>query len=335
MIEITILVVIGIALALAFDFGNGRNDAANAVSTVVATRVLSLEAAVLLSAFFNLIAAFVFSTAVANTMGKGVVDPTGISVYVVISCLVSAIIWIYGLGKFGIPISSSHSLIGGLVGAAIAANGWQVVQTAGLMKIVAFVFLAPILGMICSFLFSLLVFWLVRRTAPDKVQGYFKKLQLISVSVYSLGHGTNDAQKTMGIITLLLFIGGFLGGSFYVPFWVVILSHLTIALGTLAGGKKVVKTMATKITKIRPVDGFCAETSGAAVILACSFLGIPVSTTHVIAGSISGVGVLKRASAVSWMTARRIVAAWFLTIPLTALAAAAVYYVVKFALGLP
>ncbi|MFH0884585.1 MAG: anion permease, partial [Candidatus Micrarchaeota archaeon] len=221
MIETTVLVVIGILLALAFDFGNGRNDAANAVSTVVATRVLSLPAAVLLSAFFNLIAAFVFSTEVASTIGKGVVDPTVINPLVVIAALLSAIIWIYGLCWLGLPISSSHSLIGGLLGAAIAARGFGVVQTEGLIKIVSFIFLAPFLGMVISFLFSLLVFFLVRRTPPAAVQKYFKFFQLVSVSIYSLGHGTNDAQKTMGIIALLLFLGGYLGDSFHIPFWVV------------------------------------------------------------------------------------------------------------------
>jgi len=334
MIEVTILVVIGIALALAFDFGNGRNDAANAVSTVVATRVLSLPAAVFLSAFFNFVAAFLFSTEVAKTVGTGVVDPAAISVYVVLSGLISSIIWIYGLGWLGIPISSSHSLIGGLMGAAIAAAGWGAIQSEGVVKIVAFIFIAPILSMIFAFLFSILVFWLARRTAPGKLQDLFRKLQLISVSFYSLGHGTNDAQKTMGVISLLLFLGGFSGDSFHIPFWVVLLSHFTIALGTLAGGQRIVKTMATKITKLRPIDGFCAETAGAGVIGLCSVFGIPVSTTHVIGGSISGVGVMNRTSAVNWNVARRIVIAWFLTIPLTAIVAAATYFIMKLALGL-
>jgi len=329
MIAITILVVAGIILALAFDFGNGRNDAANAVSTVVATRVLSLPAAVVLSAFFNFVAAFVFSTAVAHMIGTGVVDPTAINVYVVIAGLVSSIIWIYGLSFLGIPISSSHSLIGGLVGAAIAANGFGAVISDGLIKIVAFIFIAPIVGLIFAYMFSLLVLFIVRKTAPGKIQSVFKYAQLLSVSVYSLGHGTNDAQKTMGVISLLLFMGGFLGNSFSIPFWVVILSHLTIATGTLAGGRRIVKTMATKITKLRPIEGFCAESAGAAVIWACSSFGIPVSTTHVIAGSISGVGVLNRTSAVNWNIARKIVAAWFLTIPLTAIVAAVAYVIIR------
>lgn len=334
MIETTILVIFGILLALAFDFGNGRNDAANAVSTVVATRVLSLPAAVFLSAFFNLIAAFVFSTAVAHTIGTGVVDVNAINVYVVIACLLSAIIWIYGLCHIGIPISSSHSLIGGLVGAAVAASGFGIVNGAGLIKIAAFIFIAPILGMVFAYVFSLVVLFLVRKTAPGKINDAFKKIQLVSVSVYSLGHGTNDAQKTMGIIALLLFLGGFSGDSFSIPFWVVLLSHATIALGTIAGGRKIVQTMATKITKLRPIDGFCAETSGAGVILACSVLGIPVSTTHVIAGSISGVGVVNRTGAVNWSVAKKIVAAWFLTIPLTALVAAIIYYLMKMTFGI-
>ena len=334
MIEITILVVIGIILALAFDFGNGRNDAANAVSTVVATRVLSLPAAVLLSAFFNFIAAFVFSTAVAHTIGTGVVDPAAINVYVVIAGLISSIIWIYGLSFLGIPISSSHSLVGGLIGAAIAANGFGAVVSAGLIKIVAFIFIAPLSGLAVAYLFSPLVFFIVRNIIPSKVQSVFKYAQLLSVSVYSLGHGTNDAQKTMGVISLLLFMGGFLGSDFSIPFWVVILSHLTIAMGTLVGGRGIVKTMATKITKLRPIDGFCAETAGASIIWACSSFGIPVSTTHVIAGSISGVGLLNRTSAVNWNVARKIVGAWFLTIPLTALVAAVVYIVIRAIAGL-
>jgi PiT family inorganic phosphate transporter len=330
MIDTTILVAIGIGLALAFDFGNGRNDAANAVSTVVATRVLSLEAAVFLSAFFNFVAAFVFSTAVAATVGKGIVDPGAINVYVVISALLSAIVWIYGLAWLGIPISSSHSLIGGLIGATIAAAGAGAVNVGGVAKIVAFIFVAPLLGMLLSYVFSLFVFFIVKRTPPSLVQGYFRKLQLISVSVLSLGHGSNDAQKTIGVVALLLFIGGFSGTAFNIPWWVIMMSYLTIAVGTLVGGRNIVKTMATKITKLRPIDGFCAETAGAASVIGCSIFGIPVSTTHVISGSISGVGMLKRTTAVNWNVARRIVYAWFLTIPLTAFAAALIYYVVAF-----
>jgi PiT family inorganic phosphate transporter len=334
MIDTAILVAVGIGLALAFDFGNGRNDAANAVSTIVATRVLSLEAAVFLSAFFNFVAAFIFSTAVAATVGKGIVDPGAINAYVVICALLSAIIWIYGLAWLGIPISSSHSLIGGLIGATIAAAGLGAVNFGGVATIVAFIFVAPLLGMLFSYLFSLLVFFIVKRTPPSLVQGYFRKLQLISVSVLSLGHGSNDAQKTIGIVSLLLFIGGFSGKTFNIPWWVIIMSYLTIALGTLIGGRNIVKTMATKITKLRPIDGFCAETAGAASVIGCSIFGIPVSTTHVISGAISGVGVMKRSTAVNWNVARRIVMAWFLTIPLTAIAAALIYYVVAFIAGL-
>lgn len=332
MIETPILVAFGIALALAFDFGNGLNDAANAISTIVATRVLSLRAAVVLSAFFNFVAAFAFSTAVAETMGKGVVDPAAINVYVVITGLVSAVLWVYGLSWLGMPISASHALIGGLVGASIAAAGWDVVNAGGLMKIILFIFLAPILGMVFGYLFSLLVRIIIKRMPPEKVQQHFKKIQLLSVSVYSLGHGANDAQKTMGIITLLLFIGGFID-SFQVPAWVIIASHSTIAIGTLAGGWAVVKTMGTQITKLRPIDGFCAETAGAGVIIGSSVFGIPVSTTHVITGSISGVGVMNRTTAVNWSIAKRIVYAWFLTIPLTAIAAAAIYLALKVAIG--
>ncbi|MEW6722926.1 MAG: inorganic phosphate transporter [Candidatus Micrarchaeota archaeon] len=333
MIETSWIVGTGILLALAFDFGNGLNDAANAISTIVATRVLSLRAAVLLSAFFNFVAAFVFSTAVAETMGKGVVDPAAIDGFVVIAGLISSVVWVYGLSWLGLPISASHSLVGGLVGASVAAAGWGVVQSAGLMKILAFIFFAPVLGLIFGYAFSLVVRLLIKSVPPGKIQEQFRRLQLISVSVYSLGHGANDAQKTMGIITLLLFTGGYIS-DFHVPAWVVFASHTTIALGTLAGGWAVVKTMGTQITKLRPIDGFCAETAGAGVIIGSSMLGIPVSTTHVITGSISGVGTLNRTTAVNWSIAKRIMYAWFLTIPLTALAAAAVYFAMNAALGI-
>lgn len=313
------LVYIGVGLALAFDFGNGWNDAANAVSTVVATRVLTLKQAVLLSATCNFIAAFVFSTAVAETIGKGIVAPNSVSVPVVLCALISSITWVYITTWKGLPISASHALIGGLVGSAVAANGLGILQWAGITKVLMFIILAPLLGFIGAVLFSLLVLNLVRKSQPDSVNGLFKKLQLLSVSVYSLGHGTNDAQKTMGIITLLLFSGGMLGTEFRVPWWVIIASYSAIAIGTLAGGMKVIKTMGMKITKLKPIHGFCAETAGAGVIIWSTLMGIPVSTTHVIAGSIGGVGATKRTSAVRWGIARNIVYTWLLTIPVTAL----------------
>ncbi len=323
------LVYFGVFLALAFDFGNGWNDAANAISTVVATRVLTLRQAVVLSASCNFIAAFLFSTAVAETIGKGIVAPNSVSVPVVLCSLIGAILWVYITTLKGLPISASHSLIGGLVGASVAANGMGILQWGGITKVIAFIILAPFLGFIGAVIFSLIILNLVKKSRPDSVNSLFRKLQLVSVSIYSLGHGTNDAQKTMGVITLLLFSGGFLGGEFHVPWWVIIASHGTIALGTLAGGMKVIKTMGMKITKLKPIHGFCAETSGAAVIIWSTLMGIPVSTTHVIAGSIGGVGVTKRTSAVRWGIARNIVYAWVLTIPVTALIGAATYLLFK------
>ncbi len=329
MLDSFILVVLGIIVALVFDFGNGLNDAANAISTVVATRVLSLRAAVLLSAFFNFVAAFVFSLAVATTIGKGIVDSEAVTITIVISGLIGSIVWVYFSSFIGLPVSASHALIGGFVGSAIIGAGFDSLILSGILIIFAFIFIAPILGMIGSFLFSSLVLLIVKNSPPGKVNKWFKRLQLISVSVYSLGHGTNDAQKTIGIISIMLFSGGFLGTEFFIPWWVIILSYTVIALGTIAGGWRVVKTMGTKITKLRPINGFCAETSGAGVIIASSMFGIPVSTTHVISGSIMGVGLTKRASAVRWSIARNIVWAWILTIPVTALVGAVTYLILN------
>ncbi|PIN98159.1 MAG: anion permease [Candidatus Diapherotrites archaeon CG10_big_fil_rev_8_21_14_0_10_31_34] len=329
MLDPFILVAIGILTALIFDFGNGLNDAANAISTVVATRVLSLRSAVLLSAFFNFVAAFVFSVAVAATIGKGLIDFEAVTTTIVLSGLVGSIVWVYFSSFIGLPVSASHALIGGLVGSALVGAGFNSLIVSGILIVFAFIFVAPIIGMIGSFLFSALVLRLVRNTPPRKVNNLFKRLQLISVSVYSLGHGTNDAQKTMGIISLMLFSSGFLGNEFFVPWWVIILSHTTIALGTIAGGWRVIKTMGTKITKLRPINGFCAETSGAGVIIASTVFGIPVSTTHVVSGAIMGVGLTKRTSAVHWSVARNIVWAWVLTIPVTAFVGAISYLILN------
>ncbi len=329
MLDPFFLVVIGIIIALIFDFGNGLNDAANAISTVVATRVLSLRAAVLLSAFFNFVAAFVFSVAVAKMIGKGLVDPEVVTTVIVISGLIGSIVWVYFSSFIGLPVSASHALVGGFVGSALIGAGIDALIVPGILLVFAFIFIAPILGMIGSFLFSALVSRIVKNSPPGKVNNWFKRLQLISVSVYSLGHGTNDAQKTMGIIAILLFSGGMLGTEFFIPWWVIILSHTTIALGTIAGGWRVVKTMGTKITKLKPFHGFCAETSGAGVIIASSIFGIPVSTTHVISGSIVGVGVARRISAVRWSIARNIVWAWILTVPVTAFIGALSYLILN------
>ncbi|MFH1106413.1 MAG: inorganic phosphate transporter, partial [Candidatus Micrarchaeota archaeon] len=327
------IVVIGILLALAFDFGNGVNDAANAISTIVATGVLTIRQAVLLSAFFNFVAAFVFSTAVAGTIGSGIVNASAVTPIIILAGLVGAILWVYSATFVGLPISASHSLIGGFVGSAIVGAGFSSIITSGIIPILVFIFAAPALGLLGAVLFSVIVMNFVKRFSPGDVNEHFKKLQLVSASVYSLGHGTNDAQKTMGIISILLFSGGLLGGDFHVPFWVVILSHATIALGTLIGGKSVIKTMGMKITRLRPIHGFCAETSGAGVIIACTIFGIPVSTTHVIAGSISGVGVTRRASAVDWGIARKMVFAWLFTIPVTAAVGGASFLVLRALIG--
>jgi inorganic phosphate transporter, PiT family len=327
------IVVIGILLALAFDFGNGMHDASNAISTVVVTGVLTLRQAVVLSAFFNFVAAFVFTTAVAHTIGSGLVTPTLVTPIMVLAALVGAIIWVYWTSFVGIPISSSHSLIGGLLGAGIVGAGISAIKVTNLLTVLSFIFVAPILGMIGALFFSAIILWLVRGVTPAHVNEYFKKLQLVSASVYSLGHGTNDAQKTMGIISILLFSGGMLGTEFYVPFWVVIISHLTIAIGTLTGGSTIIKTMGMKITKLRPIQGFCAETAGATTIIGCTLFGIPVSTTHVIAGSIGGVGLTKRTSAVHWGMARQILFAWLFTIPVTAVCGAATFLILKALIG--
>ncbi|MFH1134167.1 MAG: inorganic phosphate transporter [Nanoarchaeota archaeon] len=326
MLDLALLLVIGIIfLALLFDFGNGVNDAANAVSTVVATRVLSLRTAVIMSAFFNFIGAFVFGVAVANTIGKGIIDPGIVTPFLVLAALVGAIIWVYGMTHMGMPISVSHALIGGLIGATLVKEGMHALFLSGISKIILFIFLAPVLGFLGAVLFSLAVNLLFFKAKKTKVDKSFRWLQILSASVYSLGHGTNDAQKTMGIISMLLFSAGYLGTEFHVPFWVVLLSYGTIAAGTIVGGKKVIHTVGMKITRLRPVNGFCAETSGAGVIISATNMGIPVSTTHVISGSIMGVGATRRLSAVRWRLAGKILWAWILTMPVSA-ALAALFY---------
>jgi len=324
-----ILVIIIIVLALIFDFGNGFNDAANSVSTVVATRVLSLRNAIILAAFSNFIAAFIFGVAVATTIGKGIIDPSVVTLWIIFSGLIGAIIWVYVTTFLGLPISASHSLIGGYLGAGLVAVGISGVLWTGVLKVVLFIVIAPLVGLIVAYLLFIAVLLFVYRIKISKIDKYFKKLQLISVFVYSLSHGTNDAQKTMGIIAITLFTAGLLGTTFHVPFWVIIASHLTIATGTLAGGKRVIKTMGLQITKLKPIHGFCAETAGAGTIIACSILGIPVSTTHVISGAIIGVGTTKRFSAVRWIVARKIAWAWIFTIPISASIGALTYYVVS------
>jgi PiT family inorganic phosphate transporter len=318
-----------ITLAYLFDFLNGMHDSANSIATVVSTRVLAPKHAVVWAAFFNFVAFAVFGVHVANTIGKGLVDPAIVDTAVVAGALIGASIWSWITIKLGIPVSSSHALIGGMVGAGISKAGTGVLQYDKLKTTVAFIFLSPLIGMIFGFGLMIAVFWIFRRKSPSQVDRTFRIGQLLSAALYSLSHGGNDAQKTMGIIAVLLYSNGLLGEKFYVPFWVVLSCHAVIALGTMMGGWKIVHTMGNKVTKLKPVGGFCAETGAGLSIMICSFLGVPVSTTHTITGAIVGVGSTQRLSAVRWGVAGRIVWAWFLTIPFAALCAAVVYQGVK------
>ena len=318
-----------VIVALVFDFFNGFHDAANSVATVVSTRVLSPLQAVVWAAFFNFVAAFGLGIHVANTIGKGIVETSIVDERVVLSALIGAIVWDVITWRYGLPTSSSHALIGGLVGAAIARAGTGVVIGSGLEKVGAFIVISPMVGFIAATFLALAVLQLYQRTAPSAVQGVFRRLQLLSAAAYSLGHGTNDAQKTMGIIAVLLFTTGHLGGEFHVPLWVILSAHAAIALGTLFGGWRIVRTMGLRITKLEPQDGFAAEAASAAAILFATQVGIPVSTTHTISGGIVGVGATKRLSAVRWGVAVNIVIAWILTIPASALIAAGVYLIAR------
>jgi PiT family inorganic phosphate transporter len=319
--ELLGLIVI-IAVALAFDFVNGMHDAANSIATVVATRVLRPQQAVVWAAFFNFVAAFGFGVEVASTIGKGVVDPAVVNEHVILAALAGAIGWDLLTWYWGLPSSSSHALIGGLVGAALAEAGRHAVIAAGVRKVAVFIVVSPLLGFIVGALVSLLVRVMFRSANPAVAGTTFRRLQLLSAALYSLGHGTNDAQKTMGIIAVLLFSTGHLGDTFYVPVWVILAAHAAIALGTLTGGWRIVHTMGTKLTKLEPYGGFSAEVAAAASIIYASHAGIPVSTTHTISGAIAGVGSTRRFSAVRWNVAGQIVWAWVLTIPASALLAA-------------
>ena len=314
-------IVLIIAIALAFDFINGFHDAANSIATVVSTRVLSPTQAVIWAAFFNFVAAFGFGVSVAYTIGKGIVRPESVDALVILAALVGAIAWNLITWYAGIPSSSSHALIGGLAGAAVAKAGPSSLVLAGLAKTALFIVLSPLLGMTLGFGLMVGVMWLFHASSPSRVDRLFRRLQLVSAAFYSLGHGTNDAQKTMGIIAGLLFATGRLGTEFYVPFWVVLAAHAAMGLGTLAGGWRIVKTMGMGITRLKPVGGFCAESAGALMLIGTAVAGIPVSTTHTITGAIVGVGSTTRLSAVRWGIARRIVWAWILTIPAAALIA--------------
>jgi len=317
-----VAVIFLVLVALVFDFLNGFHDAANSIATVVSTRVLKPHQAVLLAAFFNFAALFIFQLKVATTVGRGIVDPSVVDHYVVFGALTGAIVWNIITWYYGIPSSSSHALIGGLVGAAVAKGGLWVLVGGGLLKIVAFIFVAPLLGMLLGSILMLAVSWLFVRTTPARVDKWFRRLQLVSASLYSLGHGGNDAQKTIGIIWMLLIAAGITTADAPVPVWVVIACYVTIALGTAFGGWRIVRTMGQRITKLRPVGGFCAETGGAISLFLATGLGIPVSTTHTIAGSITGVGATQSVSAVRWGIAGNIVIAWILTIPCSAFVAA-------------
>jgi len=319
-----------ILLALAFDFVNGFHDAANSIATVVSTRVLSPRYAVMWAAFFNFIAFLFFGLHVATTIGKGIIDPAVVDPPVIFAALTGAIAWDLITWFYGIPSSSSHALIGGLAGAAVAKAGAGSLDAAGLTKVTVSIVLSPFLGLLLAFLLMTAVFWILRRSTPAKVDNWFRRGQLLSAALYSLGHGGNDAQKTMGIITVLLFATGHLGTEFYVPLWVVLSCHAAMALGTLSGGWRIVRTMGLKITKLKPVGGFCAETGGAITLFGATALGIPVSTTHTITGAIIGVGAITKLSAIRWGVAGRIVWAWILTIPCSAFIAAVTWSVLHF-----
>ncbi|NMC72210.1 MAG: inorganic phosphate transporter [Myxococcales bacterium] len=306
------------------------NDAANSIATIVSTRVLPPWVAVGWAAFFNMAAVFTFGVAVATTIGKGIVDPAIVTPWLVLAALVGAILWSAGCTKLGLPISVSHALIGGLAGAGVAHCGTDVLVADGLGKVALFIVVSPLLGLVLSYLLMVAVFWIFRRWTPRRVDRFFRVGQLVSSAAFSLGHGSNDAQKTMGIIAVLLFSTGYLD-TFGVPTWVVFASYASISLGTLLGGWRVIRTMGMGLTDLKPVGGFCAETGGALSIFVASFLGIPVSTTHTIAGSIVGVGATVNPSAVRWGVAGRIVWAWLLTIPCSAFLSALVVWMIDLA----
>ena len=317
-----------VILALLFDFMNGFHDAANSIATVVSTGVLRPGQAVLFAAFFNFVAIFIFHLSVAATVGKGIVLPGIVDTHVVFGALVGAIAWNFLTWYYGIPSSSSHALIGGIVGAAVAKAGTGALLSAGILKIVAFILVSPLLGFLLGSLMMVLVAWLFRRVRPLKADKWFRRLQLVSAGAYSLGHGGNDAQKTIGIIWMLLIATGYTTAADQLPpTWVIISCYAAIGVGTMFGGWRIVKTMGQKITKLKPVGGFCAETGGAMTLFLATMLGIPVSTTHTITGAIVGVGSVQRASAVRWGVAGNIVWAWILTIPASAFVAAVAYWV--------
>jgi inorganic phosphate transporter, PiT family len=323
-----IFIGIIILIALTFDYTNGMHDAANSISTIVSTRVLSPRLAIIWAAFFNFIAFVIFGTAVASTIGNGMIDINTVTPTVILGGLLGAISWNLITWYFGLPSSSSHALIGGYSGAAIAKSGFGVIIAAGWVKTLVFIIGAPLIGLVLGFVLKIIMSWVLRKQKPVFINRWSRILQLFSAAAYSLGHGGNDAQKTMGIITGVLFTGGLIP-EFKIPFWVVLAAQSAIALGTLSGGWRIVKTMGQKITKLTPIDGFCAETASAASIFVATHLGVPVSTTHVITGAISGVGSVRRSTAVRWGLTLRIVWAWLFTIPAAALIGAFLYLLLK------
>jgi inorganic phosphate transporter, PiT family len=333
----TLLAVLAlIAFALIFDYINGFHDAANSIATVVSTRVLSPGKAVVWAAFFNFVAAFGFGTAVAQTVGAGMVDLSVVTLSVIFAGLTGAIVWDLVTWYYGLPTSSSHALFGGYAGAAVAKSGFIAIIPSGWTRTLIFIVLAPMIGMVVGLLLMTMSQWVLRRQTPRRVDGFFRKMQLLSAAAFSLMHGANDAQKTMGIIAGALFTGGFLqreNGTLPIPFWVVLLAHAAIGLGTLSGGWRIIKTMGTKITKLQPIGGFAAETGAALAIYMATSVGVGISTTHTITGAIVGVGSSRRLSAVRWGVAQQIVWAWLLTIPASAIIGALTYEVFRFLFG--
>ena len=330
-----VLLIITVVFALAFDFLNGFHDAANSIATVVSTRVLSPKLAVIWAAFFNFVAAFLLGTAVAQTIGKGMIHVESVTQYVVLSGLLGAIVWDLLTWWWGLPTSSSHALIGGLAGAAIMRAGWHVIILEGWYKTLIFIVVAPVMGLVLGFTFMVIVYWLLRNKPPRRVDAWFRRLQLVSAAAYSLGHGGNDAQKTMGIVAGALYSANLLSKAQFASTWgpfhwpIILAANLAIALGTYFGGWRIVHTMGSRITKLKPVGGFCAETAGAITLFGTALAGIPVSTTHTITGAIVGVGSIHRLSAVRWGVARRIVWAWVVTIPAAALVSYAVFALIR------
>jgi len=321
-------IILIIAIALVFDFTNGLHDAANSVATIVSTRVLSPKQAVIWAAFFNFVAFIIFGTAVATTIGKGLIDITVVDPLVIFGALVGAITWNLLTWYWGLPSSSSHSLMGGYLGASVVKAGFKVVIVSGWIKILIFIVLAPLLGLVFGLLLKIATTWIVYKKPLAVINLWSRRMQFVSAALYSLGHGGNDAQKTMGIIASLMFTSGRMT-TFHIPLWIVLSAHCAIALGTLTGGWRIVKTMGQKIVKLRPIDGFCAETASAVSIFTATHLGVPVSTTHVITGAVAGVGTAKNAASVKWQVTIKIVWAWILTIPMSALCAGLIYKVLR------